>query len=258
MELSAFGVLLDQHVRPQSLPVAIRMCRDTGEVPPKAKRPARDLGFQAAICQAVALARNYGWTLALEKEDLSCPLAQAVFGFVPPNDFYLEGHACAGLYTASPQAGAATEAQVARFEPGAYAALVVAPVARADFEADVVLVYATPAQVMRLVTAALWKEGGRIRSSFSGRLDCSDGIIETLQSGECQVVLPCYGDRIFAQAQDHEMAFAIPASRLEAVAEGLQGTHKGGVRYPIPAFLRYTAEFPPQYQGVLKPLPPRD
>jgi uncharacterized protein (DUF169 family) len=69
-------------------------------------------------------------------------------------------------------------------------------------------------------------------------------------SGKCEVILPCNGDRIFAQTQDHEMAFAIPRGRVTEVADGLAGTHKGGLRYPIPSFLRYTGAFPPQYMNV--------
>lgn len=252
MDNSTFGNLLDKHTRPQTFPVAVKMCKDASEIPAKAKRPARDLGFQAAICQAISFARHYGWALALDGDDLSCPLAKVVFGFAPLTDFYVEGHACAGLYTASPTAGAATEAQVSKFPTGEYVALVATPLARAEFEPDVVIIYTSPAQVMRLVTAALWKNGGRIQSSFSGRIDCSDGVITTMQTQECQVILPCYGDRIFAQAQDHEMAFSVPHTKIETIAEGLEGTHKGGVRYPIPSYLRYNAEFPPQYANVLK------
>lgn len=98
--------------------------------------------------------------------------------------------------------------------------------------------------------AALWKSGGRLASSFGGRIDCSEEIIVPMRSGKCEVILPCYGDRIYAQTQDHEMAFAIPFSRILEIVEGLEGTHKGGVRYPIPSFLRYTGEFPPQYAKV--------
>ena len=60
----------------------------------------------------------------------------------------------------------------------------------------------------------------------------------------------CLGDRIFAQTQDHEMAFCIPENKIGEIMEGLEGTHKTGVRYPIPSFLRYTGEFPPQYDKV--------
>jgi uncharacterized protein (DUF169 family) len=64
------------------------------------------------------------------------------------------------------------------------------------------------------------------------------------------VVLPCNGDRIFAQTQDHEMAFSIPRHRAAEIVDGLAGTHTGGLRYPIPSFLRSTGIFPPQYANV--------
>jgi hypothetical protein len=48
------------------------------------------------------------------------------------------------------------------------------------------------------------------------------------------------------------MAFSIPADRMEEIIEGLEGTQKGGVRYPIPSFLRYTGEFPEHYTKVVE------
>jgi hypothetical protein len=48
------------------------------------------------------------------------------------------------------------------------------------------------------------------------------------------------------------MAFSIPADRVEEIIEGLEGTQKGGVRYPIPSFLRYTGEFPENYMKVVE------
>jgi hypothetical protein len=36
------------------------------------------------------------------------------------------------------------------------------------------------------------------------------------------------------------------------ILEGLEGTHQGGVRYPIPSFLRYTGQFPEHYTEMGK------
>jgi uncharacterized protein (DUF169 family) len=66
-------------------------------------------------------------------------------------------------------------------------------------------------------------------------------------TGKPQVILPCYGDRVFAQTQDHEMAFTIPAGKELQVIEGLEGTHKGGIRYPTPSFLKYEPVYPDHY-----------
>jgi uroporphyrinogen decarboxylase len=64
------------------------------------------------------------------------------------------------------------------------------------------------------------------------------------------VILPCSGDRIFGQTQDHEMAFAIPWARMAEIVEGLEGTHRGGIRYPITQFMEYEAKLPPKYMEV--------
>ncbi|HUK54117.1 MAG TPA: DUF169 domain-containing protein, partial [Candidatus Binatia bacterium] len=150
------------------------------------------------------------------------------------------------------EAGARTEAATDRLPPGACQYLLTSPAARAEFAPDAVIIYGNPAQVMRLVTGALWKRGGAITSSFTGRVDCSDEIIRPVLSGEYQVILPCYGDRVFSQTDDTEMAFSLPGARMDELVEGLEGTHKGGIRYPIPAFLRYTPQYPQHYYELEK------
>jgi uncharacterized protein (DUF169 family) len=250
VDLQELQAVLQEHIRPQHLALAIKMAQAAEEVPPTLRHPAKDMGFQSAICQGISIARRYGWALALTKEDLSCPLAKVVFGFEQAIPYYTEGLACAEMYTESATAGAVTEAQQPKFPHGAYHAILVAPLTRAPFDPDLVVIYGNSAQVMRLVTAALYKRGGRITSSFSGRIDCADIIIQTMHTQDCQVILPCYGDRIFAQTEDSEMAFTIPRARIPEVIDGLKGTHKGGVRYPIPSFLRYQAVFPDKYMKL--------
>jgi uncharacterized protein (DUF169 family) len=89
-----------------------------------------------------------------------------------------------------------------------------------------------------------------MQSQTAGRVDCADLIIGAMQTGECQYVLPCYGDRIFGGTTDEEMAFSFPKAKAIQLVEGLEGTHTGGIRYPIPAFLRFTGEFPESYRKL--------
>jgi len=241
---------LQTYVRPQTFPVAIRMLRPGEPIPERARRPARDFGKLSMNCQVIDMARRYGWTIALTRDDSICSLGITALGFDRPTHLYNSGTLCEGMYTATKEAGARSEAAVDKFLPGEYHALLVAPLDRAAFEPDVVVVYATPAQVMRLTQAALWKTGGRLASSFQGRIVCADIIVTTMQTGQPQVILPCSGDRIFGQTQDHEMAFAIPWARMSEIVEGLEGTHRGGIRYPITQFMEYEAKLPPKYMEV--------
>jgi MtaA/CmuA family methyltransferase len=242
---------LHEYIRPQTFPVGIRMLRHGEAVPEGVKRP-RDFKKHFANCQTIDMSRRYGWALCLTREDSICSLGITALGFDRNLRFMSEGNLCEGMYTATAEAGAQSEAAVDKFDHNAYAGLLVAPLHRMNFEPDLVCLYANPAQVMRLVQGALWKRGGKLTSSFGGRVDCSEIIVTTMRTQECQVILPCSGDRIFGQTQDHEMAFAMPAAKVPEVLEGLRGTHKGGIRYPITQFMQYDPELPPKYMEVNK------
>ena len=243
---------LSLYIRPQTFPVAIRMLKPGEEIPERAKRPARDFKKLSMNCQVIDMARRYGWTIALTREDHICSLGIAALGFEKAGHMFSSGTLCEGMYTETKSAGQRSEAAVDRFAPGDYYALLVAPLDRATFEPHLVCIYANPAQVMRLTQAALWKRGGKLTSSFGGRVDCSEIIVTTMKTGQSQVILPCSGDRIFGQTQDHEMAFTIPWAQMEEIVEGLRGTHAGGIRYPITQFMEYEAKLPPRYMDATR------
>jgi uncharacterized protein (DUF169 family) len=241
---------VESHVRPETFPVAIRVLKAGEPVPAKTRRPFQDLGIKVSICQGISMARRYGWSIAMSGEDLACPIAQVAFGFEEPIDYYTQGNLAAGMYVETCGLGEKTEAEVPKFTRDEAGTVVVAPASRATFEPETILIYGNSAQVMRLAAAALWQRGGALETKVSARADCADIIIRTQKTGEPQVILPCYGDRVFGQTQDHEMAFTIPAARLPELVAGLKGTHVGGIRYPIPHYLRYQAEFPATYKKL--------
>src|ERR1051325_5309817 len=101
---------IESYVRPATFPVAVRLLGFDEPIPEKAKRPQRDLGVQITTCQGVTMARRYGWTVALTREDINCPLTKVAFGLEKEPDYFTEGYCCAGMYTSSAEAGAKTEA----------------------------------------------------------------------------------------------------------------------------------------------------
>jgi uncharacterized protein (DUF169 family) len=238
---------LTRYIRPASFPLAVRMVREDDEISERTRRPYRDMKIRVAVCQTFSIARRYGWQIAAGKDDINCPLALTAFGFEKELEIYTRGEMCAGMFTETRQAGARTESEVPKFSFGEYKYILAAPISRADFQPQIYLIYGNGAQMMRLLTAVLYKRGGYLTSKFSGRLDCADICIETKKSGHPQLILPCYGDRVFGQTQDDEMAMSFPVGIEEELISGLEGTHKGGIRYPVPSFLRYTPAYPEHY-----------
>ncbi|MGA2317651.1 MAG: DUF169 domain-containing protein [Thermodesulfobacteriota bacterium] len=251
-DLQNFEQEIKTYIKPTTLPLAIKLLTSEEQIPEKTRRPQRDFKKRFSVCQAVGMSRRMGWTFALGNEDVSCPLSQVSLGFERELPFFKEGNLCEGMYTNTKEAGRRTEAAVPKFKHGQYKYILIGPVARANYEPDIILIYGDSAQVMRLVHAALYEEGGTLTSNFMGRYDCADYTAGVIDSGKCQVILPCNGDRVFGFVQDFEMAFAIPYTQIDKIINGLHGTHKGGVRYPIPFFMNWEATFPPKYVELEK------
>lgn len=229
MDLKEVNEKLNLYIRPQTFSLALKLCSSASELPERVRMPMRDLGYQVALCQAIGMARRYGWTMAIGNDDQCCAGGALTMGFMakPPEGFPFRGSA------------------EKRLEAGKYSHLLVAPIETATFEVDVIVVYSDSAQAMRLAQAAGGSTGSGISGNASGYTDCGDVIAKTSLSDECQFILPSGGDRLFGGTQDHEVIFTMPQSKVEAVLKGLEDTHKAGFRYPILTDLRHRPALPP-------------
>ena len=60
---------------------------------------------------------------------------------------------------------------------------------------------------------------------------CLQSTVPALQSGACQVTIPCGGDSRRAIARDDDLIFSIPADRLEDLILGLKHLDEIGSGY---------------------------
>jgi uncharacterized protein (DUF169 family) len=245
MELKMINQALDYYIRPGTFPVAVKMVSSADEIPQKARMPKRDLGMPMTVCQGIALARRYGWLLAMGIEDMLCPPAAVTLGFLPAKDKFLDGSFRDPPWVTNQHVRAKIAQYLPRLELRKYTHLVAAPLNRAEFEPQVIIVYGNPAQIARLIQATVVTTGGPIASSSTGCLVCAEEITKPIMTDECQFIVASGGDRAIAQTQDDEMSFSIPISKATAIVTGLEETHKAGARYPTLSFLTFEAEFPP-------------
>jgi uncharacterized protein (DUF169 family) len=251
LELQKTSQALESYIRPGTFPVAVRMLSSAGEIPQKAKMPKRHLGTVMPVCQSIGLARRYGWSIAMGEEDMLCPLGALTLGFVPAKAKFLDGSFNVPSWVKNQDIRAKISQRMPRLEQGKYTHVVAAPLHRADFEPQVIVVYGNPAQIARLIQAAVYGTGEPIVSSSIGGFACGAEITQTILTDQCQFVVVGGGDRMVAGTQDHEVSFAVPMSKVEALIEGLEATHKAGMRYPTPSFLTYKPEFPPSFAELM-------
>lgn len=248
MDLKEINERINYYIRPQTFPTAIRMCQSIEEVPSDALFPSRVLAHRVLACQAFTLARRMGWTVAVGKEDHHCPYGAIMLGFSPATEAYLAGDFTTG-YLPTKEAAKKAAQTMPRLEYGKYSHLLAAPLDKANFEPQVILIYGDPAQIMRLIQGAIRGTGGFLTSSCMGAFLCGF-ILATMASNECQYFIPGGGDRVAALVQDHELCFAAPMSKIEKVVEGLkEGAEAHLTDYPIQPLMGIVAEpvLPPEY-----------
>ena len=84
-EWQELGKELKRYINPETFPVAIKILKDKKEIPSGTRTPVKDLRIKMAHCQAQAICRKYGWTIAMTKEDLGCAISGHTYGWEPVN-----------------------------------------------------------------------------------------------------------------------------------------------------------------------------
>ncbi|RZN67140.1 MAG: hypothetical protein EF807_07875 [Candidatus Methanolliviera hydrocarbonicum] len=242
---------LNSYIHRQTFPVAVKMVRSPEEIPERARMPKRDMNIQMPVCQGIALARRYGWVVAMGLEDMLCPLGALTLGFLPTKEKFLDGSFDVPFWVKNQSIRAKISQKIPQLDYGKYTHLVVAPIHRAEFDPQVIVIYGNPAQISRLVQAATYETGDPLVSQNIGGLACGEEITRTILTDRCQFIVVGGGDRAIAQTQDHEVAFAIPMSKVDAVMEGLKATHKAGLKYPTPSFLLFKGSLPPDFAELM-------
>ncbi len=234
------GKSLEEILRLQTYPLAVKLVKDESEFPERTRRPEKKI----AVCQALTLSRRYGWTMGITENDSGCPAVNLAYGWTKLIDEQAMAQFFLGAGYVSDEAGAKTIMEnMDRLEPGKYGGVVISPLTRTKIVPDVILVYGNPAQIMRLIQGAMHKEGKKVKSELAGiTASCTGGIARTFNTGECQVVIPGNGDRIFAATYDNEMLFAIPAAKAEDMIVGMRAQRLA--KYPIPVILQMPPPFP--------------
>ena len=78
------------------------------------------------------------------------------------------------------------------------------------------------AQLLRLLLGIAYEDGRDITTVLGGHSACVYAVVPTLLKNECQVAVPCRGDRGRAGAQDDEMIFSVPKDQIGRLASGLE------------------------------------
>ena len=245
-----YGEELERRIRLQTFPLAVKLLEKEINIPEGAERPLRDFGYHVPLCQGYAMSRKEGKTIAMFKEDMWCFEPVVGYGWARPPQYFLEGYNRFPRDVKTLEAGANYAHELPRLEFGKYIGVVSAPLMTATFEPDVIMIYCNSVQLSLLLLGREYKDGFNLKCSLSSHAACVYGVVPVIQSGECQVAVPCRGDRYGAMAGDDEMVFTVPGGRLEDLIMGLRQVYETDSKLPRGYKMQPEYKLPESYAKI--------
>ena len=250
--LHEYGEELERRLRLQTYPLALKLLKREADIPEGAQRPLRDFGYHMDLCQAFSLSRKEGETVAELKEDMWCSEPVIGYGLVEPPSFFMEGYNRVPEDVKDLTAGKNYAADLPKLEVGKYIGVVTAPLTTVNFKPDVVIIYANPAQLSLLLLGREYEQGHDLMCHLSSHAACVYSTVPVVTNQQCQVALPCRGDRYRAGAADNEMIFSTPTAKLESLMTGLRHVEKSGSKFPRNIQMRIEPEQRETYTKLAK------
>jgi uncharacterized protein (DUF169 family) len=234
-EFNKYGEELERFLMLRTSPIAIKMLEKEADVPKEAVRPKRDRKCHLAQCQAFALSRREGTTVAMLKEDNWCPTAVMAYGLVKRPESvekWTHPYEC--------------------FEHGKYVGIVSAPLKSASFMPDVVILYAKPSQVRGLLLSMKTQDVPLVKGHFFPP-SCGWSVVNPMKTGEYWVVIPDPGEYQRALTEEGDLMFSVPQSRMPAMMAGLKQNEHGAFSYrDHQMFMQTDFPLPDFYKDMFK------
>jgi uncharacterized protein (DUF169 family) len=102
-------------------------------------------------------------------------------------------------------------------------ALVYAPLEKANFDPDVIVIIANPSQAMILSQALVYTMGGRVEVDFAGiQSICADAVAGPFTRRQPNITLGCSGSRKFADIKPDEVIVGLTAENIGCVVNALE------------------------------------
>jgi len=209
-------------------PIAIKYIQSPAEIPAKIMRPSAS-GKKLALCQAFTLARRWGTTVALTSDDNFCTPATVMHRWVDiAMEEMVESQVRQGWHSDR-------EAEMRRIsamskllgeeyvtKPKQYIGLICAPLTKAPFLPDTILIFGDGVQITHIIHALSYEYKHVPVSSFEGFGEsCLKGGLAPFVTQKPQVVIAGSGDRSFAAITEHEIGIGLPAALIFYVNRNL-------------------------------------
>lgn len=241
--------MLRDAVRLASWPVGIKMLPDAGSLHdfPKAKFLQK-----TAPCHMIARARHYreDGIVVGSSQAMKCVWGAACLAMIDTPERLKDGLLYLP-YTETKEAAEELHRSIEMMgdDGKRYGGMLAAPLDLMPVDPDAIVMYLSPAQMLRFVVAYLYETGKAIEQRITGQVSVCTSISKVINGEDICLDIPCIGDRAYGILQDHEMVMVMNPTIVKRMKAGLLGTEALG-SYPFKPFLSWPVIFRPDMDAL--------
>ena len=209
-------------------PIAIKLVRRGEEIPEGVEEYTGD---PVPFCGFVGIVREERKVISSRAHALgACPLGLSALGFSETPEKVVKGEVDfeAGRFL-NLDAARRKVSSIQRLSDiigaGMIEAILAAPLDKTPVDPDVVHIFGSALQMMRIVQGSIYKDGGKAYAEFAGmQATCSDATVVPLITNRPNFTVQCVKSRMQCECGDWEMLAGIPGTKFEEVVTGVEKT----------------------------------
>lgn len=199
-------------------PVAIKFILRESDLPEGVPKISENIRH----CEMVQKA-SHGESFYATAEEQMCKGGAAALGLMEAPEKVKTGEFYYGLGRFSSIGSAKkTMDSIPKIDPMMHA-LVYAPLEEAQFDPDVIVIIANPAQAMKLSQALVYTMGGRVEADFAGiQSICADAVAGPFLRRRPNITLGCSGSRSYAGIKEDDVIVGLTGENIGCVVNALE------------------------------------
>ena len=230
-KINKYGEEIEQLLKLKTSPIGIKFIRSEDEIPDRALRPKRDRGVHLAQCQAFAMSRREGETVAILKEDQWCWAPLVAYGLADSSVIDYEGDDVGPRIKGILKWTKELSDDLPSLPAGKYIGVLSAPLNTAQFIPDVVMIYSNNAQLRSMLMALKFRPGYSVESDLEAFDSCVYSLVPVFLNGKYRVTFPDPGEYERALVGEDKVIFSLPVAKLDEYIEALRQLDRTGQGY---------------------------
>jgi uncharacterized protein (DUF169 family) len=230
-KINKYGEEIEKLLKLKTPPIGVKFIQSEDEIPDGAIRPRKDRGWHLAQCQAFAMSRREGETVAVLKEDQWCWAPLIAYGLVDSGAVDFDRNDIEPQMKGILKWTKELADDLPSLPTGRYIGVMSAPLTTTEFTPDVVMIYSNNAQLRSMLMALKFRPDYSIEADLEAFDSCVYALVPVFLNGKYRVTFPDPGEYERAMVGEDKVIFSMPVNKLGEYVDALKQLDNMGQGY---------------------------